>query len=300
MLSFHPHRTIKTLSVITLGFVVFIGFGVIVTRLTVHNLVDVSVYRCGNPERLLSVRQDNPLKRVAMSLGKSRVISVTMTQAELESFTIYHIPIGVITRQPALIVSVECIPASDENNKRAEKSATPVEIKWGTYTNNELGISMEIPLVEDINELSGGVGNGDTGKSTQVTIKLPSGSFAYGYAATNDYSAPKGSPGVGVEGYLLKEGKYYLVTRGVASQVEFIPDAIWETNNGSDVLVRYRKDYEKYIDYPTPFIQVLVNIPNSIFTGIGFIVVGHRSTQEIVSDDDIEILKKIVSTIKYI
>lgn len=299
MLSIRLRHYIKALSVITVGFVVFIGFGVLVTRLTVRNLVDVSsVYLCGDPTTRL--HPNDLFERIALSLGKSRVMSTTMTQAEVESFTIYHIPLGLITGQSGLMVSVECLPAQGEKNGAIEQTPTLPIITWGTYINKELGISMEIPLIEDSNQLSGGVGDGDTGKHVQVSINLQSGSTIYGYAATGDYSAPKGAPGVGDEGYVVNDGRYYAITRGASSGVEFIPDAIWETSDGSGVLVRYRKKAEELIDYPIPFIQVMVNIPNSIFTGIGFIVVGHGVTQEIVSDEDIETLKKIISTINFI
>ncbi len=116
MFSLQTHRTIKAQSVIALGFVVFVGVGVLVTKLTVHDLVDVSVYRCGNPETLLSMHQDNPFERMAMSLGKSRVVSVLETMVTMESFTIYHIPLGLLRGQPDLRVMIECVPAHGESS----------------------------------------------------------------------------------------------------------------------------------------------------------------------------------------
>lgn len=118
MLSFQTHRTIKALSVTALGFVVFIGIGVLVTRLTVQDLVDISIYRCGNPETLLAIHQDNPFERIAMHLGKSRVVSATETMVTSESFTMYHIPLGILKGQLAVRVTIECVPVQNETSGR--------------------------------------------------------------------------------------------------------------------------------------------------------------------------------------
>ncbi|MFA5997641.1 MAG: hypothetical protein WC791_04135 [Candidatus Paceibacterota bacterium] len=104
------HRYLKALSVIAVGFVVFVGVGVLVTWLTVHDVVDISAYRCGNPDALLKIHQDNPFERIAMAIGKSRAVAVTETMITMESFTIYHIPLGLLRGLPDMRVMIECVP----------------------------------------------------------------------------------------------------------------------------------------------------------------------------------------------
>jgi len=114
MFSLNSQHYLKALSVTAVGFAVFIGVGVLVTRLTVHDAVDISAYRCGNPDSLLRVNVNNPFERTAMLLGKSRAVSVSETMVTLESFTIYHIPLGLLRGQSGMRVMIECVPARNE------------------------------------------------------------------------------------------------------------------------------------------------------------------------------------------
>lgn len=179
------------------------------------------------------------------------------------------------------------------------------EIEWREYKNNELGISFSYPSKKSVNQ-DWGIGRGDTGRSFQATIELESRARIFGYAFTSDYSVPKGGPAVGPEGYIVKDGKYYVRTRGKAASVSFVPDEIWKLSNGSEALVIYGKNFDAHADYPDAPLKALINLPGPEFTGIGFVIFNSDGSgmegpwTRPIPQEDLEIFKKIIMSMKFL
>jgi hypothetical protein len=82
--------------------------GVIIPKLTVRDLVPVDqrLKRC--VDLAIKTHYDNPFERLALYLGKSRIVSALPASAEIESFTIFRIPLGVLRGQPNAKLGVFC------------------------------------------------------------------------------------------------------------------------------------------------------------------------------------------------
>lgn len=93
----------KILIIISIiGAIIFIlAVGITVTRLTVHDLVSVDQQLRENIMQSAYEHYDNPLERIAIKLGKGRIVSVNPpASAEVQFFTLFHIPLGVLRGQP--------------------------------------------------------------------------------------------------------------------------------------------------------------------------------------------------------
>ena len=170
------------------------------------------------------------------------------------------------------------------------------EITWREYTNDELKISFLYPSDSDQDWR---VGHSDAGQAFQATIPLSPNAVIYAYAFTKDYSASKDGVS-GVEGYVIRDGKYYMIFRGKVTDAPFAYDEIWKLNDSSSALVRFGKDYNLSLDYPEPPVKVLVNLCGPVFTGIGFVLwsTDDSGSMSPATAKDIETLKKIVTSIK--
>lgn len=178
---------------------------------------------------------------------------------------------------------------------------TSEKIDWKTYENKELGISFTYPTGRNSNDSYWGIGNGTTGKAFQATINLPSGATIYAYATTKDYSVEKDGFSVSTEGFILKNEKYYVISRGNPVNTSFVPDEVWKLSDESLVPVLYGKNYDPTLDYPDPAARAMVNIPNKTFTGIGFVLWNMNNTgSHSVSFGDLAIFKKMVTSIRFV
>jgi hypothetical protein len=100
----YPLRISTTVAV----FLAIIAAGSLVTALTVHDLVPVDprARACVEAGRLLNL--DNPLERLAVQLGKVRIIKADISSAEFEAYTIFRIPLGVLRGVPDMKFGVSC------------------------------------------------------------------------------------------------------------------------------------------------------------------------------------------------
>jgi hypothetical protein len=93
-----------------------LGVGIAIPKLTVTDLVPVSesLRQCAD----FAGRQqfDNPLERIALLLGKSRITRTEGTNGvEVQSFTLFRIPLGVLRGQPDMKLGVFCSSAGVPN-----------------------------------------------------------------------------------------------------------------------------------------------------------------------------------------
>ena len=152
----------------------------------------------------------------------------------------------------------------------ATQSYVAPEYKWRQYTNNEFGISFSYP--SDMDQ-GWSVSRGDTGKQFGGTVELPSKSTLNFVAHTHDYTAPKDGVLVSTEGYVIKDGKYYVISRGKPSTTPFIPDEILKLKDSTPVLILYKKQDFPCSDYQPPDIAAMINITNNNeFTCMGFML----------------------------
>jgi hypothetical protein len=112
-------KILITISII--GAMIFIlVVGITITRLTVHDLVSVDQQLRKNIMQLAYEHYDNPLERIAMKLGKGRIVSVNPpASSEVQFFTLFHIPLGILRGQPdaKLVISLNLINPHEENDK---------------------------------------------------------------------------------------------------------------------------------------------------------------------------------------
>jgi len=99
----------KAKIIITIIIVLLIGIAI--PKLTVHDLVpvDTLLKQCANIAS--NLHYDNPIENIALFFGKSRIIAATPTSAEIESFTLFRIPLGFLLGQPGMKTIVFCNPA---------------------------------------------------------------------------------------------------------------------------------------------------------------------------------------------
>jgi hypothetical protein len=114
-----PKKVLTAISII--GAIIFIlTVGVAITRLTVHDLVSVDQQLKKNIMQLAYEHYDNPLERIAIKLGRGRIVSVNPpASAEVQFFTLFHIPLGVLRGQPdaKLGISQNLINPHEETDK---------------------------------------------------------------------------------------------------------------------------------------------------------------------------------------
>lgn len=186
----------------------------------------------------------------------------------------------------------ELYPSDNENY-------VPPEYKWRQYTNKEFGISFEYPSDIDQNWM---VGSGDTGEQFGGTIELPSKSDMSFTSLTKDYTAPKDGVMVGTEGYVIKDGKYYSISRGRISDTPFVPDEILKLKDGTPVLILYKKTEYPGSDYQPPDVAAMINLPNNKkFTGMGFMLYLRSYPTKVENpEEDIATFKKFVTSVEFV
>lgn len=89
-------------------FAALLLIGIAIPKLTVWDLVPVEprIKRCAMTS--LYQHYDKPIERVAFLLGKSRITKADSSSAEMESFTLFRIPMGVLRGQPDERSAVFC------------------------------------------------------------------------------------------------------------------------------------------------------------------------------------------------
>lgn len=97
-----------------LALIVFLGVGVAIPKLTVHDLVTPNARLAQCIQYGVEQQLDNPFERIGLLLGKSRIVRADTSSADIESFTLYRIPLGVIRGMPGMLVSVHCDFAADD------------------------------------------------------------------------------------------------------------------------------------------------------------------------------------------
>lgn len=179
-------------------------------------------------------------------------------------------------------------------------TSTPVS-EWETFENKELGISFTYPVDKNSDDVHWGISHGTTGRMFHAAVNLPSGAVIYAYATTKDYSAEKDGFGVGTEGFVVENKKYHVVSRGNSVSTIFVPDEVWGLSDSSNVPVLYGKKYYPSVDYTDAAAKAMVNLPNTIFTGIGFVLwkINDTGSHSVVAAD-LVIFKKIVTSIQFI
>ena len=102
------HLKYKTLLMIFLGIFIFIGIGITIPKLTVDDTVPVSAQlkRCTDTAKEFF---DNPFERIALMLGKGRIIATQgPSEAIMAFYTIFRIPLGVLRGQPDMKLVIAC------------------------------------------------------------------------------------------------------------------------------------------------------------------------------------------------
>ena len=109
---------------ITAGFIgtiiLILAVGVIITKTTVHDYVSIDSQLKENITQLAHNHYDNPLERILIMFGESRIVSVNPpNKAEVQFFTFFHVPLSILRGQPnaTLEIDLGLKPLSGEVNK---------------------------------------------------------------------------------------------------------------------------------------------------------------------------------------
>lgn len=92
---------------------VVLAVGIAIPKLTIHDKVSVDESFRKNVMQAINIHCDNPLERLALRLGKSRIVSATPLSAEVESFTLFRIPLGFLRGIPDIKLGIFLNPAGD-------------------------------------------------------------------------------------------------------------------------------------------------------------------------------------------
>ena len=158
----------KKLAIAITALSILLLAGVTVTKLTVRDLVSVDerLQRC--VAYAVNDTYDNPIERIALFLGKSRIMAADQNDAGVESFTLFRIPLGVLRGQPDMTLGITCDqvtspdgsgfisatnlnPQSLVDGREVEYFGTfhdsPIENALKSYQSERLGISfLPVPL----------------------------------------------------------------------------------------------------------------------------------------------------------
>jgi len=99
--------------------IVILAVGIAIPKLIVHDAVSVDESFRKNVMQALNAHYDNPLERLALYLGKSRIVSATPLSAEVESYTLFRIPLGILRGIPDMRLGIFFNPAGDWSAKIA-------------------------------------------------------------------------------------------------------------------------------------------------------------------------------------
>ena len=137
---------------------VVLAAGVAIPKLTVRDLapVDDRVKRCVTSA--INSHYDNPFERAALYLGQSRIVSATPTSAEIESFTLFRIPLGVLRGIPDLKVGILCNLIGEWNTDpvtSASLLSLPGDLPSGWYAHRSSDTSFLITKQHDLPDIGG-------------------------------------------------------------------------------------------------------------------------------------------------
>ena len=91
----------KKVFIIAAAIIFILAVGVAITKLTVHDLTAIDRQLKKNVLQSAYEHYDNPLERIAITLGKGRIVSVNPpASAEVQFFTLFHIPLGILRGEP--------------------------------------------------------------------------------------------------------------------------------------------------------------------------------------------------------
>lgn len=102
------------------GIVFILAAGIAITKLTVRDLVNVDQQLRKDILQLAYEHYDNPLERILITLGKGRIVSANPpASAEVQFFTLFHIPLGILRGQPdaRLAIFLGLISPYEETDK---------------------------------------------------------------------------------------------------------------------------------------------------------------------------------------
>ena len=152
--------------------------GIAISKLTVYDLVpvDTLLKQCTNIAS--NLHYDNPIENVALFFGKSRIIAITPTSAEIESFTLFRIPLGILRGQPGMKTNVFCNPAGDWSATNVSDSYLPLpeKLSAGWYAHRTSDTSFFITMQKDLPNIGAteGFAYGDqVGVSLATTTLTP-------------------------------------------------------------------------------------------------------------------------------
>lgn len=152
----------KKLAIIAVTFVILLLVGVAVTKLTVRDLVSVDARLDRCMAYAVNQQFDNTLERMALLLGESRIArSDGNNGVEVEAFTLFRIPLGILRGQPELKLGVFCDqvgePSATETMRPptltdgieirglGEFNDSPAANDVKYYQSERLGISFDYP-----------------------------------------------------------------------------------------------------------------------------------------------------------
>lgn len=140
------------------SFAALLLIGIAIPKLTVWDLVPVDprLKRCAMSA--LYRGYDKPIERVAFLLGKSRIIKAPdSSSAEMESFTLFRIPMGLLRGQPDERSGVFCHFASNPNAPEISGPVLPepdaIPPGWYVHRMNER--SLLITRQEKLPDIAG-------------------------------------------------------------------------------------------------------------------------------------------------
>lgn len=130
----------KILAPILIFLIILIGIAI--PKLTVKDSVETDEEFRNNVMQSLNIHYDNPLERIALFLGKSRIISATKLSAETESFTIFRIPLGFFYGTPDMKLSINFNPSDDWSVGEEDENENDL---WNNFVDQEQNIKFKYP-----------------------------------------------------------------------------------------------------------------------------------------------------------
>ncbi len=188
----------KTLVLILALFVIILVIGIAIPKLTVRDLVPVNsnLKRCVTQS--LVTHYDNPLERLGLYLGKSRIVSADIASAEIESFTIFRIPLGIFRGDINSKLGVFCnmidpndsssrmIQSEDGNNELPTPDDKTKSQIQKTVSNFMADPALEVNYISTEKHPS----NFTVGKVTPVDNNPPSVSGAWSIEIPKEWERP--------------------------------------------------------------------------------------------------------------
>lgn len=137
--------------------------GVAIPKLTVSDTVEVDKEFKTAVMQAVNHHYDNPLESLALMLGKSRIVKASELNAEIESFTIFRIPLGFFSGASDMRLAIHLNPVS---NKSTEYTSDLNDSIATTSTSNA---NQEDNIIQEDNELW----QSFTNKKQNIEFKYP-------------------------------------------------------------------------------------------------------------------------------